>query len=71
VKIAVVGLGGVGGYFGGKIARKYAGLPDHRVVFVVRGAHLAAIRSDGLLLKAVDGDFRVKPDLATDDASPR
>jgi 2-dehydropantoate 2-reductase len=66
VKIAVVGLGGVGGYFGGKIARKYAGSSEHRVVFVARGAHLAAIGSDGLLLKTVEGDFRVKPDLATD-----
>ncbi|MDP1993351.1 MAG: 2-dehydropantoate 2-reductase [Syntrophales bacterium] len=69
MKIAVVGLGGVGGYFGGKIAHKYAGSPGHRVIFVVRGAHLAAIRSDGLLLKTVDGDFRVKPDLATDNPS--
>jgi 2-dehydropantoate 2-reductase len=59
----------VGGYFGGKIARKYAGSPEHRSVFVARGAHLAAIRSDGLLLKTVEGDFRVKPDLATDNPS--
>lgn len=69
MKIAVVGLGGVGGYFGGKIARKYAGSPEHRVVFVARGAHLEAIRSDGLLLKTVEGDFRVKSDLATDNPS--
>jgi ketopantoate reductase len=39
VKIAVVGLGGVGGYFGGKIARKYAGSPEYGVVFIARGAH--------------------------------
>ena len=69
MKIAVVGLGGVGGYFGGKIARKYAGSPEHRVVFIARGAHLAAIRSDGLLLKAVEGDFKVMPDLAMDNPS--
>jgi 2-dehydropantoate 2-reductase len=50
VKITVVGLGGVGGYFGGKIAREYAGSSEHRVFLVARGAHLAAIRSDGLLL---------------------
>lgn len=66
MKIAIVGLGGVGGYFGGKIAKKYAGSAEHQVVFVARGAHLAAIRRDGLLLKAVEGDFRVRPDLATD-----
>lgn len=69
MKIAIVGLGGVGGYFGGKIARKYAGSPGHRVVFVARGAHLAAIRNDGLLLKTVEEEFRVRPDLATDDPS--
>jgi 2-dehydropantoate 2-reductase len=59
----------VGGYFGGKVAGKYGGSPGHRVVFVARGAHLAAIRGDALLLKAVEGDFRVKPDLATDNPS--
>jgi 2-dehydropantoate 2-reductase len=69
MKIAVFGVGGVGGYFGGKVAGKYGGSPGHRVVFVARGAHLAAIRGDGLLLKAVEGDFRVKPDLATDNPS--
>lgn len=66
MKIAVMGLGGVGGYFGGKIARKYAGSPGHRVIFIARGAHLAAIREKGLLVKAVEGDFAARPDLATD-----
>ena len=69
MKIAAVGLGGVGGYFGGKIARKYAGSPEHEVVFIARGAHLAAIRRDGLLLKTVEEEFRVRPDLATDNPS--
>jgi 2-dehydropantoate 2-reductase len=67
MKIAVFGVGGVGGYFGGKIALKYAGSPGHQVVFMARGAHLAAIRKGGLLLKTVEGEFRVTPDLATDD----
>lgn len=66
MRIAIVGLGGVGGYFGGKIARAYAGSPAHRVIFIARGAHLAAIRRDGLQLRTVDGDFTVRPDLATD-----
>jgi 2-dehydropantoate 2-reductase len=66
MKIAVVGLGGVGGYFGGKLAGKYAGSLEHTVVFIARGAHLAAIRGEGLLLKAVEGTCRVRPDLATD-----
>jgi 2-dehydropantoate 2-reductase len=66
MKIAVVGLGGVGGYFGGKIALKYAGSSEHKVIFITRGAHLAAIRTGGLLLKTVEGEFRVIPSLATD-----
>jgi 2-dehydropantoate 2-reductase len=73
MKIAVVGLGGVGGYFGGKLARKYAGSPEHAVVFIARGEHLAAIRRGGLLLKTVEGECRVVPDLATEspaDAGP-
>ncbi|MHB9099697.1 MAG: ketopantoate reductase family protein [Syntrophales bacterium] len=69
MKIAVVGLGGVGGYFGGKLARKYAGSPKHTVAFIARGGHLAAIRRDGLLLKTVEGECRVAPDLATDRAA--
>ena len=67
MKIAVFGVGGVGGYFGGKIALKYAGSPEHQVVFIARGTHLAAIRKGGLLLKTVEGEFRATPDLATDD----
>jgi 2-dehydropantoate 2-reductase len=66
MNIAVVGLGGVGGYFGGKLARQYAGSSMHRVVFVARGGHLTAIRKDGLLLKTVEGQYRAVPDLATD-----
>jgi len=66
MKIAVVGLGGMGGYFGGKLALKYAGSPEHRVVFIARGEHLAAIRREGLLLKTVEGDYKVVADLATD-----
>ena len=61
MKIAVIGLGGVGGYFGGKIAVKYAGSPEHRVVFIARGAHLAAIRKGGLLLKTVEGELGLRP----------
>jgi len=67
VKIAVFGVGGVGGYFGGKVALKYAGSSVHQVVFIARGEHLAAIRKGGLLLKTVEGEFRVTPDLATYD----
>jgi 2-dehydropantoate 2-reductase len=52
MKIAVVGAGGVGGYFGGRLARA-----GHDVAIVARGSHLAAIRERGLRVRSVKGDF--------------
>ena len=54
MKIAILGSGGVGGYFGGRLAA--AGVD---VTFVARGAHLAAIRRDGLRLVSPRGDIHV------------
>jgi len=51
VKIAVLGAGGVGGYFGGMLA--HAG---HQVHFIARGQHLDAIRANGLVIENPDGD---------------
>jgi 2-dehydropantoate 2-reductase len=62
VRIAVVGAGGVGGFFGAKLA-----LADNDVVFIARGRHLAAIRTDGLTVESVTGAMRVAPARATDD----
>jgi 2-dehydropantoate 2-reductase len=61
-----MGLGGIGGVFGAKLARAYAGGGEHQVVFFARGAHLEAVRREGLTLTAADGTFTVRPDLATD-----
>lgn len=61
MKIAIIGTGGVGGYFGGKLARA-----GNDVTFVARGAHLRAILSQGLEVKSVLGDFRVENIKATD-----
>jgi len=53
MKIAVLGSGAVGGYYGAKLARS-----GHDVTFVARGAHLAAIREKGLEIRSpVLGDF--------------
>lgn len=54
MKIAVIGAGGVGGYFGGRWAE--AGLD---VTLIARGAHLEAINAKGLLLHSPLGDVRV------------
>lgn len=60
--ITVVGLGGVGGVIGSRLAR----LPRN-LTFIARGPHLAAIRSGGLRVLQPDGsEFTVRPDLATD-----
>ena len=60
--IAVFGTGGVGGYFGGRLAEA-----GEDVVFIARGAHLDAIREHGLRVDSVRGDFLVQPAQATDD----
>ncbi len=62
MKIAVMGSGGVGGYFGGRLAAAGA-----NVSFIARGEHLAAMRKDGLQLISANGDVTVKPVNATDD----
>ncbi|MFE0331899.1 ketopantoate reductase family protein, partial [Streptomyces sp. NPDC058960] len=54
MRIAVVGAGGVGGYFGARLAAA-----GHEVTFVARGRHLEAIRERGLLVRSPLGDLEV------------
>jgi len=61
VNVTVVGAGGVGGYFGGRLLQ--AGVD---VTFVARGAHLEALNANGLHVRSVRGDFTV-PVRATED----
>ena len=61
MRIAVLGAGAVGGYFGARMAQ--AGCS---VVFVARGAHLEAIRRHGLRVESPAGDYTVHPAEATD-----
>jgi len=63
MKIAVIGSGGLGGYYGGLLARA-----GHEVHFISRGVHLAALRQRGLQVNSVHGDFHVAPVRATDNA---
>ena len=62
MKILIMGTGGVGGYYGGLLARQ-----GNAVTFISRGAHLYAIRHEGLKVKSVHGDFTVFPADATED----
>jgi 2-dehydropantoate 2-reductase len=61
MKIAVMGSGGIGGYFGALLART-----EQDVTFIARGAHLRAIRARGLRVDGVDGSFTIAPANATD-----
>ena len=62
MKIVVMAAGGVGGYYGARLA---AGGED--VHFIARGAHLAALRTAGLKLKSPNGDLHLRSVSATDD----
>ncbi len=57
-----MGTGGVGGYFGGRLA-----LHGEDVRFIARGEHLRAIRERGLTVQSYHGDFRIHPADATSD----
>ena len=62
MKIAIMGSGGVGGYFGAKLA-----LAGEDVTFIARGAHLEAIRSGGLRVEGPLLECHLKDAKATDD----
>jgi 2-dehydropantoate 2-reductase len=62
MRIAVVGAGGVGGGFGAALAKAGAD-----VVFIARGAHLAAMKSQGLKVQGGRGETHIVPTRATDD----
>jgi 2-dehydropantoate 2-reductase len=61
MKFAIFGTGGVGGYFGGRLAQA-----GQDVTFIARGAHLAAIQESGLRVDSISGDFHIHPAQATD-----
>jgi 2-dehydropantoate 2-reductase len=62
MRIAILGSGGVGAYYGARLAQ--AGAEVH---FIARGAHLAAMRERGLTIKSPEGDIHLPVVDATDD----
>ncbi|MBV8934831.1 MAG: 2-dehydropantoate 2-reductase, partial [Alphaproteobacteria bacterium] len=62
MRIAVIGAGGIGGPYGASLAKAGAD-----VTFVARGAHLAAIRENGLRVEGDRGEIHIRPARATDD----
>ena len=55
MRIAILGSGGVGGYFGGRLAAT-----GTDVTFIARGAHLAALRERGLRIESPQGNLQVR-----------
>ena len=64
MRIAIIGAGGVGGYFGARLQQAGAD-----VGFVARGAHLEALRRDGLKVESPLGDIHLPRVNATDNAA--
>ncbi len=62
MKVLMMGSGGVGGYYGARLAQA-----GHEVVFVARGAHAEAIRRSGLRVKSELGDALVQPARVVED----
>ena len=62
MRVAVIGIGGIGGPYGASLAKAGAD-----VTFVARGAHLRAMQKDGLRLEGDRGEILVRPAQATDD----
>jgi 2-dehydropantoate 2-reductase len=64
VRVAVMGTGAVGGYFGARLAAA-----SNDVAFIARGPHLAAMRQQGLTLESPQGNLHIRDGLFTDDLS--
>jgi 2-dehydropantoate 2-reductase len=62
--VVIFGTGGVGGYFGGRLAQS-----GEKVTFIARGDHLQAMLDNGLKVESIKGNFSIQPVTATQDAS--
>lgn len=60
MKIAIIGTGAVGGYFGGKMVQA-----GYDVSFLARGENLIALQKNGLIVKSIKGDFKISKIKAT------
>jgi 2-dehydropantoate 2-reductase len=68
-KIAVLGMGGVGGYFGGVLARHYEKSNTIEIIFIARGDNMAVIKRSGLNLQTPEESFVAHPKLTSSDPS--
>lgn len=66
MNIAIIGTGGVGGFFGGKLTQLLPDDPSLKIYFIARNRHLDEIRANGLLLESKGIQTVCRPTLATD-----
>lgn len=69
VKIAISGIGAVGGYYGGLLANHYQNSEEVEIIFISRGENLQVIKEKGLQVKNSFQTMTVYPTLATDNPS--
>lgn len=65
-RIIVAGIGGVGGYFGGLLAKNYYGHDSISVNFLAKGVHLEEIQKNGLKVITTHNEFVARPNVASD-----
>lgn len=68
-RIAIAGIGGIGGYIGGKLANYYSTIENIEIVFIARGEMAEAINKNGLNLLSKDTSYKCVPTLTSDNPS--
>jgi 2-dehydropantoate 2-reductase len=68
-RIAIIGIGGIGGYFGTKLLTAYSSDEHHEIIFLQRGEHLKKIQEEGVRYITKNHDYRVFPYIASDNPS--
>lgn len=68
IRIAIVGVGGIGGYIGGKLAHYYFNKANIEIIFICRGTQNTAIKANGLELLSNNEVIKCYPDLVSFDS---
>ena len=68
-RIGILGIGGVGGYFGGLLAKEYAKSDSVEIVFIARGETQKTIKKNGLKIIQDESEVTVFPNIVSDDSA--
>lgn len=66
-RVGILGIGGVGGYFGGKLAVAYLHAADVQIIFMARGENKKAIPGKGIQIITSDEQLTAYPSIVSDD----